>query len=530
MNTDKSFVHVYDTTLRDGTQGEGISFPVGAKLELARRMDEFGFDYIEGGWPGSNPRDVAFFEQARSLHFKHAKLVAFGSTRRSGVPVGEDPQVAMLLAADTPAVTIFGKTWLLHVTEVMHTTGGENLAMIGDTVAHLRAAGREVIYDAEHFFDGYADNPEYALSTLEAALKGGASFLVLCDTNGGVMPAKMAEAVRTVKDRFPGTRVGVHCHNDCGMAVALSLLGVEAGACMVQGTLNGYGERTGNANLTTIVPNLVLKMGMTTTCAANLAQLRSLSNYADDLANVSPDSKQPYVGLSAFAHKGGVHANAAKKVARSYEHIAPELVGNRQRVLLSDMSGGSSVAMKARELGIELDEKSPHMKDFLALLKEREFQGYEYENADASLEVLIRRHFEKLGDVFRLRTYRVMTEVDRRTGEILSEASVKVTVNGKEYHTVAEANGPVGALDHAMRKALVNDFPFLEAVKLLDYKVRILDRGMGTDSIVRVLVLSGNGKQTWWTTGAGTNIIESSYEAVRDSLLYAIQLESNPRG
>ena len=523
MNDTNLKVLVYDTTLRDGTQGEGVSFSVSAKVALARRMDAFGIDYIEGGWPGSNPRDMAFFEEVRKEKFAHAKIAAFGSTRRAGMRAEDDPQVRMLLESGTPVVTIFGKTWLLHVTEVLHTTAEENLAMIGDTVRHLAQNGREVIYDAEHFFDGYADNPDYALATLDAAAKAGASCLTLCDTNGGTMPGVLAEVVARVGKRFPETRVGMHCHNDCGMAVALTILGVDAGARLVQGTLNGYGERTGNANLTTVVANLALKEKHGLFCASNLGELRKLSLYADDLANLNPDSKQPYVGASAFAHKGGVHANAAKKVARSYEHIVPETVGNRQRILLSDMSGASSVAMKARQLGIDLDEKDPKMKEFLAILKEKEFLGYEYENADASLEVLMRRHFQALGDVFKLRVYRVITEVDRRSGDILSEAAVKVLVNGEEFHTVAESNGPVSALDHAMRKALIPLFPVLASVKLLDYKVRILDTGRGTDSTVRVLVMSSDGTKTWWTTGASPNIIEASYEAVRDSLLYAIQ-------
>jgi 2-isopropylmalate synthase len=519
----KHSVLVYDTTLRDGTQGEGVSFSVSNKLELVRRMDEFGFDYIEGGWPGSNPRDMAFFEEAKKLTLTHAKLAAFGSTRKAGVKVEDDNQVRMLIESEAPVVTIFGKSWLLHVTEVLHTTPEENLAMIEDTVRFLVQNAREVVYDAEHFFDGYKDNPAYAMATLEAAAKGGASCLTLCDTNGGTMPDELAAAVRDVVEKFPNLRIGMHCHNDCGMAVALTLVGVGEGATLVQGTLNGYGERTGNSNLVTVVPNLVLKMKRELNCEKNLANLRKFSLYVDDLANLNPDSRQPYVGASAFAHKGGVHANAARKVARSYEHIDPSAVGNKQRVLLSDLSGSSSVAMKARQLGIELDEKSEKMREFLSILKQREFDGYEYENADASLEVLLRRHFQALGDVFKLRVYRVITEVDRRTGEVLSEASVKVVVNGVEYHTVAESNGPVSAIDHALRKALVPVIPSLAKVKLLDYKVRILDAGEGTDSVVRVLVMSSDGTRTWWTTGASPNIIEASYQAVRDSLLYAVQ-------
>jgi len=523
MSFEKPSILIYDTTLRDGTQGEGVSFSVSGKLQLARELDAFGIDYIEGGWPGSNPRDMAFFEQARDIGFTHAKLAAFGSTRRAGVAVEDDAQVKLLLDASTPVVTIFGKSWLLHVTEVLRTTPEENLAMIEDTVRYLVQNGREVVYDAEHFFDGCADNPQYALETLAAAARGGASFLTLCDTNGGTMPPQLQKLVRQVVERFPGTPVGMHCHNDCGLGVALSMAGVSAGATMVQGTMNGYGERIGNANLTTVIPNLAFKLGYPLNCAGNLQRLRELSIHTDDLANLRPDGKQPYVGASAFAHKGGVHANAAQKVARSYEHIVPELVGNRQRVLLSDMSGSSSVAMKARELGIEVEEKSPEMRAFLALLKEREFQGYEYENADASMAVLLRRHFKGSADPFKLVGYRVITEVTRDSGEIVSEAAVKVLVNGVVHHTVADAIGPVGALDHALRKALMADYPIIQDVRLLDYKVRIPDTGRGTDSTVQVLILSTVGKRSWWTTGAGTNILESSYEALRDSLLYVLQ-------
>ena len=527
MNSQKPTVFIYDTTLRDGTQGEGVSFSVSGKLQLARELDAFGIDYIEGGWPGSNPRDVAFFEQARDIDFKHARLAAFGSTRRANIAVEDDPQINLLLDAKTPVVTIFGKTWLLHVTEVLRTSPEENLRMIEESVRYLREQGREVVYDAEHFFDGCTDSPEYAMETLAAAARGGASFLTLCDTNGGTMPPQLQALTRKVVERFPGIAVGMHCHNDCGLGVALSMAGVTAGATMVQGTMNGYGERIGNANLTTIIPNLTLKLGHPVNCARNLRGLRELSTHVDELTNLKPDNKQPYVGISAFAHKGGVHANAAQKVAHSYEHVQPELVGNRQRILLSDMSGGSSVAMKARELGLDVEEKSPQMRSFLQVLKEREFQGYEYESADASMEVLMRRHFENLGDVFKLVGYRVITEVMRDSGEMVSEATVKVSVNGEVQHMVADAAGPVGALDHALRKALQRDYPVIENVKLVDYKVRILDTGKGADSTVQVLVLSTDGTHDWWTTGAGTNIIESSYEALRDSLLYVLHRNGN---
>ena len=524
-------VFIYDTTLRDGTQGENVSFSAADKVLLAKEMDAMGIDYIEGGWPGSNPRDMEFFELMRDVELKHAKLAAFGSTRRAQVPVGEDPQIATLLAANTPVVTIFGKTWLLHVTEVLRTTPELNLAMIEDSVRHLKAAGREVIYDAEHFFDGYFDDPEYALATLKAAADGGADFIALCDTNGGTLPADLEAAVKAVVETFPDTPVGMHTHNDSGMGVALALIGVEAGATMVQGTMNGYGERVGNANLTAIVPNLVLKMNRAVHCAEHLKDWREFSMLVAKTANLLPDSKEPFVGRSAFAHKGGVHANAASKVARSYEHIDPRLVGNRQRILLSDMSGGSSVAMKARELGMEIDEKSPEMRAFLQLLKELENQGYEYENADASFEVLLWRHFHGYDDSFKLVSYRIISEVVREQSENLSEAVVKIRVEDDAAikMTVAESTGPVGALDHAMREAFGAHFPELRTVQLVDYKVRILQTGLGTDSVVQVLVLSTDGESTWWTCGANPNIIEASWEAIRDSYRYKL-LEAEKAG
>ncbi len=522
--TDKPFVSIYDTTLRDGTQGEGVSFSARDKILLAHRMDDFGFDYIEGGWPGSNPRDMEFFRLAKEETWRHAKIAAFGSTRRAGTAADKDPQLAMLLDAETPVVTIFGKTWLLHVTDVLRTTAEENLAMIGESVGFLCEAGREVVYDAEHFFDGYKDNADYALSTLDAALKAGASYVVLCDTNGGTQLSEMAAIVDTVRGRFPDARVGMHCHNDCGMGVALSLVGVERGAVMVQGTMNGYGERVGNADLTSIVPNLHFKLGYRLSCAEKMKGWRDLSLEIDRFANLPPNSRAPFVGESAFAHKGGVHANAAQKVAHSYEHMRPELVGNRQRILLSDMSGGSSVAMKARQLGLEVKEKSPEMRSFLEKLKELENRGYEFENADASFEVLLCQHFHGLEDNFRLVSYRTISEVVRDNDENISEAVVKIRLDDEPdvKIAVAESTGPVGALDHAARIAFGTHFPGLANVQLIDYKVRILQTGLGTDSIVQVLVNSTDGESSWWTCGADPNIIEASWQALRDSYRYKL--------
>jgi 2-isopropylmalate synthase len=528
MSSLEQRIAIYDTTLRDGTQGEGISFSAEDKILVAERLDAFGVDYIEGGWPGSNPRDMVFFELARQRTFQRAKIAAFGSTRRAGIAAEADPQLATLLAAETPVVTIFGKTWLLHVTEVLRTDAEENLRMIEDSVRFLKAARREVIYDAEHFFDGYKDDPEYALATLRAAAAGGADWVVLCDTNGGSQVNWMQTVVAKVVAAMAPLPVGMHCHNDAGLGVALSICGVEAGARMVQGTQNGYGERVGNANLTTVVANLSLKLGYRMQCDGNLSGLSELAHAVDRFANRQPDAKAPYVGRSAFAHKGGVHANAAQKVAHSYEHIRPELVGNQQRILLSDMAGGSSVAMKAAEWGMDIDPKSPRMRAFLELIKEKEAAGYEYENADASLQVLLGQHFHGIRDNFKLVSYRTISEVVRDKNENISEAVVKLRIEDEAELkiTVAESTGPVGALDHALRLAFGGHFQELATVELIDYKVRILQTGLGTDSVVQVLIQSGDGQRTWWTCGADPNIIEASWQALRDSYRYKLMLEN----
>lgn len=513
-------VKIYDTTLRDGTQGEGISFSVTDKLLIAERLDAFGVDYIEGGFPGSNPRDITFFAEAQKLQLKHAKLAAFGSTRRAGVKAEEDLQLKTLLDSGMPVMTLVGKTWDLHVTEILRTTLEENLAMIEDSVRYLVAQGREVIYDAEHFFDGYRADPDYALRTLGAALRGGASNLTLCDTNGGSLVDDFKDIVARAVAEFGGEHIGVHCHNDSGLAVALSLAGVAAGGTLVQGTANGYGERTGNANLVSILPSLFLKMGRTAPCAKNLGELRELSLYFDELANLRPDTKAPYVGASAFAHKGGLHANAAQKVKSSYEHIDPVLVGNHTRVLVSDMAGRSSVAMKARELGLELDEKGEEIKTLIERLKELEFRGYEFEAADASLKLLIARTLGQVPAFFEVENYRVM--VEHHAGELFAEATVKVKVNGESVHTVAECRGPVGALDKALRLALEGAYPQLKDMELRDYKVRILESGLGANSRTRALIESSDGETIWGTVGVSANIIEASWEALQDAVNYKL--------
>jgi 2-isopropylmalate synthase len=513
-------VRIYDTTLRDGTQGEGISFSVADKLLIVERLDQFGIDYIEGGYPGSNPRDIAFFLEAAKLKLRRAKLAAFGSTRRAGVAASEDPQLRTLVESGMPVLTIVGKTWLLHVREILRTTPEENLAMIEDSVRHLAGQGREVVYDAEHFFDGYLDDPDYALRTLEAAARGGASSLSLCETNGGRLVPEFQRIVSAVVERFGGDRVGVHCHNDGGLGVALSLAGVDAGATLVQGTINGFGERVGNANLTTIIPNLLLKMGRTATCAPQLTGLRDLSLFLDELANFRPNPKAPFVGQSAFAHKGGLHANAARKVARSYEHIDPALVGNRTRVLVSDMAGRTTLAVKARELGLEIDEKRPEMKGLIEELKEREYRGYEYEAANASFKLLVSKWLGRRKSFFEVESYRVI--IERHGAELWAEATVKLTVNGESVHTVAESTGPIGALDRALRLALDRTYPQLRGMTLRDYKVRILDSNQGAAARTRVLVESGDGRSIWVTVGVSDNIIDASWEALREAVEYML--------
>ncbi len=513
-------VKIYDTTLRDGTQGEGISFSVTDKLLIAQKLDQFGVDYIEGGFPGSNPRDISFFAEAKKLKLKHAKLAAFGATRRANTKPEEDAQLRTLLESEMPVLTIVGKTWLMHVHEILRTTPEENLAMIEDSVRYLVSQGREVIYDAEHFFDGYLDNSDYALRTLEAAARGGASNLTLCETNGGKLVPEVTRIAAAAVARFGGDKIGVHCHNDSGLGVAVTLAGIDAGATLVQGTINGYGERVGNANLVTVLPNLFLKMGRTAHCSPHLAQIRDLSLFFDELANLRPDPKAPFIGHSAFAHKGGLHANAAQKVARSYEHIDPALVGNRTRVLVSDMAGRSSLALKAREMGLELDDKNPEMKGLVEELKDREFRGYEYEAADASFKLLVAKWLKQRKSFFEVETYRVI--IERHGEELWAEATVKLTVNGETVHTVAEESGPIGALDKALRLALDKAYPQLREMTLRDYKVRILESNAGAGSRTRVLIESGDGQRIWGTVGVSDNIIDASWEALRESVEFKL--------
>ena len=515
--SEKQHVAIYDTTLRDGTQGEGISYSSLDKLRIAEKLDEFGVDYIEGGWPGSNPKDVEFFQEAKNRKWKHAKIAAFGSTRRMNVDVAEDPQVRTLLEAETPVVTIFGKSWELQVTQILRTTVEENQAMIRDTVRYLKEHDKEVVYDAEHFFDGYKDDPEHALATLQAAKEGGADILVLCDTNGGTLPDEVETITATVRERLQ-IPVGIHTHDDSGLAVANSLAAVRQGAVQVQGTINGYGERTGNCNLTSTIPNLQLKMGIKV--VEDLTMMTAVSHFVDDLANCPHNVHAPFVGSTAFSHKGGMHVNAVQKLARSYEHIRPEEVGNRQHILVSELSGQSNILLKGEELGIKLEKGDPIVRAILDKTKEREKEGYEYEAADASFEVLIRKELEQHRTYFDLLEYHCTFRRQQTHKYESCEATVKLMIDGERVYTVAEGDGPVNALDKALRKALQPTYPGLGDVELQDYKVRIIDGGAGTAAKTRVLIVSGAEGKTWGTVGVSENIITASWEALVDSMEY----------
>jgi 2-isopropylmalate synthase len=513
--SDKS-VFLYDTTLRDGTQGEGFQLSGLDKLRIARRLDAFGIDYIEGGWPGSNPKDVEFFREAKKLDLKHAKLAAFGSTRRADTPVEEDRQVRLLLEAETPVVTIFGKSWEMQVLEVLRTTVEENQAMIRDTVAHLVKHGREVMYDAEHFFDGYKDSPEHALKTLEAAAEGGASCLVLCDTNGGTLPSEVMQICMAVKARIPDTPFGIHTHNDCELAVANAMAAVKAGANQIQGTINGYGERTGNCNLTSVIPILQLKMGIQV--VPNLEKLRDLSYFVDDVSNNPHFARAPFVGSTAFAHKGGMHVNAVRKNRLSYEHIDPTSVGNEQNILVSELSGQDNIQIKAEELGLKLTKGSPESAAILKLVKQLENDGYSFEAAGGSLELLILRELGDHQKPFELTEYHTSFRQYRDGHPPICEATVKLVVGGTPELTVAEGNGVVNALDLALRKALLPFYPEIAGVSLVDYKVRIIDGHDATAAKTRVLIVSTDGENTWGTVGVSENIIEASWLALVDGI------------
>lgn len=512
-------IYLYDTTLRDGTQREGISLSLDDKLKIAARLDAFGMDYIEGGWPGSNPKDVEFFRRAPSLGLSHAKLAAFGSTRRKNTQPADDANIQALMGANTPVVTIVGKSWELHVVNVLETTADENLAMIEESVAYCKAQGKEAIYDAEHFFDGYKANADYALATLEAAARGSADCIVLCDTNGGTLPWEVEEATSRVIRQLAGVPIGIHTHDDGGCGVANTLAAVRVGATQIQGTVNGYGERVANANLCTIIPDLQLKMGYECVSVEGLRGLTELSRYIAELANLTHDDHLPYVGASAFAHKGGIHVAAMLKHAGSYQHIDPAVVGNRQRSVVSELSGRGNLIDMIRQYN--LNPESLDIPKVLEQIKQLESQGFTFEGAEASVELMLRRTHPAYVPPFEMTDYWVMVQRRRNRGPIV-EATVKVRVGPKIMHTVAEGNGPVNALDAALRQALAGVFPQISSVRLADYKVRILDGENNTAATTRVLIETRQGTKRWSTVGASPNIIDASWRALADSMEYAL--------
>ncbi len=515
----KPEIEIYDTTLRDGTQGEGINLSVADKIRIAEKIDAFGIHYIEGGWPGSNPKDLEFFRQAARRKWRTAKIAAFTMTRRKNMPVEKDELMRQVLEAETPVVTIVGKTWLLHVTEVLRAKPDENLAMISDTIRFLKDNGKRVIYDAEHSFDGFKDEPDYALATWQAAEKAGAECIVLCDTNGGCLPSEVARITAFAKSKLNAS-IGIHTHNDCGVGAANAIAALEAGATQVQGTINGYGERTGNCNLISVIPLIQFKLKKTGVPAKSLPKLKELSEFVDEIANMRHDPRQPWVGQTAFAHKGGMHVHAIDRVARSYEHIAPEAIGNHRRVLVSDMSGRTNILMKAQELGFKLTADTPELKTITTRIKELESEGYEFEAAEGSLALLIRKALKHEEPPFKVEGYETTVRRDRSVS--VCQATVKVLVKGSAAHTVAEGDGPVNALDSALRAALVGFYPQVKKIQLTDYKVRILDSGSGTGAKTRVLIESTNGKDEWGTVGVHDNIIEASLAALADSMEYGL--------
>ncbi|MEI2578137.1 citramalate synthase [Scytonema sp. PRP1] len=538
---------IYDTTLRDGTQREGLSVSIEDKLRIARRLDQLGIPFIEGGWPGANPKDVQFFWHLQEEPLTQAEIVAFCYTRRPQKTAADDPMLAAILAAGTRWVTIVGKSWDLHVTEGLRTTLAENLAMIQDTIEYLRSQGRRIIYDAEHWFDGYKRNPDYALQTLQTAISAGAEWIVLCDTNGGVLPHEITqivtEVVKVIGDlglvtgeassqspipnrQSPIPQIGIHTHNDSDTAVANALAGVMAGVKMVQGTINGYGERCGNANLCSLIPNLQLKLGYKCIEDNRLSQLTETSRFVSEVVNLAPDEHAPFVGRSAFAHKGGLHVSAVERNPMTYEHMQPEQVGNRRRIVISEQSGMSNVLAKARTFGIDLDKNNPTTGEILQRLKVLESEGFQFEAAEASFELLMREALGSRQVFFQIKGFQVHCDLVEGKETSNALATVKVAVNGKDILEAAEGNGPVAALDAALRKALINFYPQMAEFELTDYKVRILNGHTGTRAKTRVLVESGNGHQRWTTVGVSTNILEASYQAVVEGLEYGLLLHS----
>jgi 2-isopropylmalate synthase len=511
-------IFIYDTTLRDGTQREGLSLSLNDKLNIAQRLDEFGVHYIEGGWPGSNPKDAEFFKEASGMTFNSAKITAFGATRRKNTESKNDLNIQALLAADTPVVTVVGKSWDLHVFDVLETDLEENLAMIADSVSYLKSQGKEVVYDAEHFFDGFKASPKYALMTLQVAADSGADVVVVCDTNGGALPWEITNIIEYVISQLSAP-VGIHTHNDAGCGVANTLAAVRAGAVHIQGTVNGYGERVGNANLCTIIPDLQLKMGKKCVPTKNLAHLTALSRYVAEVANLAPGTHEPFIGASAFAHKGGIHVAAMRKNQASYQHVDPHLVGNRQRTVISELAGRGNVLDKAVQYGVDTD--SAQAREVLRQIKELEAQGFSFESAEASMSLMLHRLQPNYEPPFELLDLTVLVQ-HRESRGVGADATVKVRVGDQIVHTAAEGNGPVNALDSALRKALIDIFPSLSDVHLADYKVRILDSTAGTGATVRVLIDTEQGPHRWSTVGASTNIIEASWQALMDSIEFAL--------
>jgi len=523
MSSDR--VYIYDSTLRDGAQTEGIDFTSADKAAVAHELDQLGIDYIEGGWPGANPTDDTFFAEPPKFH--QAQLTAFGMTRRSGVSATEDPGLARLISAGTRVITLVGKTWDFHVRTALGVELDENLRMIDESIRYLTTQVDEVLFDAEHLFDGYKSDPDYTLACLQTAYDAGARWLVLCDTNGGTLPKEVETIVGKVIERIPGDHLGIHCHNDTGNAVANSLLAVQAGVRQVQGTLNGLGERCGNANLIAVIPSLVLKMGFSTGTDTNeLTRLTHVSRLLDERLNRSPERNAAYVGESAFAHKGGLHVSAVEKDPRCYEHVVPELVGNRRHIVVSDQAGRSNILARLREIGLEIDPRDPQIGALVDLVKEREFDGYSYDGAEASFELLARSALGEVPEYFRLNSFRVIDERRWNANDdliTLSEATVKLEVAGKQYMAVAEGNGPVNALDAALRKVLTPTYPELGQLRLIDYKVRILTPGQGTGAVTRVMIESSDGHTDHWSTvGVSTNVIDASFNALNDSITYLL--------
>ncbi len=521
-------VLLYDTTLRDGCQAEDVSFTLEDKLRIAAKLDELGIDYIEGGYPGSNDRDADFFKRVKKLKLKNAKVASFGTTMKVGIKPSQDFNLRVLLEADTPVVTLVGKTWDLHVRDDLRISQKANLEIIADSIAYMKKRVDEVIFDAEHFFDGFRANPDYAIECLKAAQDGGADWIVLCETNGGRLPGDIREALTQV-NRAVKTPLGIHCHNDGELAVANTLAGVEMGVTQVQGTINGFGERCGNMNLISVIANMQLKMGKKCVTPAQLKKLREVSQLFYELANINPNKRQAYVGDSAFAHKGGLHVSGVLKNRETYEHIDPEVVGNRQRVLVSDLSGRSNVVYKGKEYGIDLTDKNDAIKEVLRRTKELEGQGYEYQAAEASFELLIQEALGKKKKNFSLIGFRVIDEKRKEGEPPMSEATIQVQVDGEMEHAAAMGNGPVNALDQALRRALTKFYPALKQVELLDYKVRVLSSGEGTGAVVRVLIESGDGKDRWGTVGVSHDLIEASWQALVDSIDYKLYKDARHR-